>query len=147
MQNISKNENAVPMHNLSEIAEESHIQVDSFPLPKTKSISITDGTQYFIAIDPLEIRTTAEWNTHFAHEIGHCETGSFYNLHAPLDIRQKHELVADKWAVHHLIPQAWLEQALCLGYKEVWELADYFDVTEAFGRRALYIYYECPPMK
>ena len=42
----------------------------------------------------------------FAHELGHCETGSFYNRYAKLDVRQQHENRADKWAIRRLVPMA-----------------------------------------
>lgn len=132
---------------LYQIAEKAQIQIDFFPLAHVKSISATDGQQSYIAIDPLEIRTVAEWNTHFAHELGHCVTGSFYNLYAPLDQREKHETTANKWAVHNLIPQPLLEQAFQNGYTQIWELAEQFDVTEDLVRKALFYYYETPPMR
>ena len=76
----------------------------------------------------------------FAHELGHCETGAFYNRYAARDIRQKHENRANKWAYKKLVPEDELKQAFLQGYHEPWELAEYFGVTEAFLRGVLNCY-------
>ena len=72
-----------------------------------------------------------------AHELGHCETGSFYCKEAALDIRQKHEHQADKWAIGRLIPVDQLDDAVAEGCTDVWSLADHFGVTEGFMRKAV----------
>ena len=64
-----------------------------------------------------------------AHELGHCETGSFYNRYAKLDLRQKHENRADKWAIQHLIPVEELDEAVADGYTDLPSLAEHFCVT------------------
>ena len=45
-------------------------------------------------------------------------------------IASKAEYKALKWAALHLMPYQHLIQAFHKGYHEVWDLADYFDVTE-----------------
>ena len=75
-----------------------------------------------------------------AHEMGHIETNSFYNVHSPLDVRQKHENRANKWAIKQLITEEELDEAVANGHTEVWDLADYFDVTEEFMRKAVCLY-------
>ena len=77
---------------------------------------------------------------HLAHELGHCTTGSFYNRHAAIDYRRKHENKADKWAISKLIPLEALDQAVADGCSECWELADRFGVTEDFVRKAVCLY-------
>ena len=72
-----------------------------------------------------------------AHEMGHCVTGSFYNSDAACDIRKRHEIRADKWAIKQLIPQEELQEAVAAGYSEIWDLAEYFDVPEDLMRKAI----------
>lgn len=91
-------------------------------------------------MDPFRIETTAQERVHLAHELGHCETGSFYNVYSSLDIREKQEQRADRWAVSHLVPVEEFMSALSEGVVEVWELAEFFDVTEDFIRKAAEIY-------
>lgn len=94
----------------------------------------------YIGMDPFQIETTAQERVHLAHELGHCETGSFYNAYADLDIRGKQEKRADCWAVARLVPADELEYAVNCGMVEIWELAEYFNVTEDFVRKAAEIY-------
>ena len=77
-----------------------------------------------------------------SHELGHCVYGGFYNQYTPLDVREQHENKANAWAVYRLIPWGKLKQAVKNGITEVWDLAEYFDVTEDFMRWALSYYTE-----
>ncbi len=93
-------------------------------------------------MDPFQIETVAEEKVHLAHELGHCETGSFYNIYSSLDIREKQERRADGWAVLKLMPFCDFKNALSLGFTEIWELAEYFEVTEEFVLKAIKYYRE-----
>ena len=101
---------------------------------------MTSSGSCYIGIDPFEIETEAEERVHLAHEIGHCETGSFYNAYSDFDIHEKHELRADCWAASRLVPAQELICALKCGVVELWALAELFDVTEDFMQKAINIY-------
>lgn len=123
---------------LYRIAEEEGIEVDCFALKKREALSLMDDSgQCFIAIDPFQLLSNRDEKLKLAHELGHCVTGSFYNRYATRDCRQKHENAADKWAVTQLIPPEALDEAVAEGYTEVWELAEHFDVSEEFMRKAV----------
>lgn len=126
---------------LYEIAEENGTDIICCDLPETCSVSVITSTgRCCIGIDPFEIETTAEERVHLAHEIGHCETFAFYNAYSPLEIREKQEMKADRWAVSTLVPVWELTEALKRGINEIWDLAEYFDVTEEFIKKAIRIY-------
>lgn len=125
---------------LYNLAENKGIALDFYPMPKNRSAVLDLGGRYYIAIDPLVLGNTALERVCLAHELGHCETGSTYNIYSPLDIRAKHENRATKWAVDTLIPQADLEKAIKNGYRDVCSLAEYFSVTEEFMKKAIEIY-------
>ena len=57
-----------------------------------------------------------------------------------MDSRQRHENRANKWAIQALIPVEKLDDAIAEGCTEVWELAERFQVTEDFIRRAVCLY-------
>ena len=120
-------------------AEQNGIPIDNFELGKTESVSMMDISDQScnIAIDYKKIRSSADENTKLAHELGHCMTGSFYNEYSPLDIRQKHENAADRWAIEHVIPLKELHDAIFDGRDNVWDLADYFNVSLRFMQKAL----------
>ena len=115
---------------LYDFAAQHSVGVYWFSLDATESLSYmdADGTCY-IAMDPWWLRTLAVEKTKLAHELGHCETGSFYNRYAKLDLRQKHENRADKWAIQHLIPVEELDEAVADGYTDLPSLAEHFCVT------------------
>lgn len=122
---------------LYRLAEEKQIDVDFLPLPHAQSLSLPLGRRFGIAMDPSKLRGSADERVKLCHEMGHCVTGSFYNRYAPLDVRQRHELHADRWAIAQLMPRRELELALQSGIIENWELAEHFGVTEPFVEKAL----------
>lgn len=91
-----------------------------------------------IGIDDMP--TSADETVHLGHELGHTETGSFYSEMSCLDLRQRHENRADRWAIQKLIPVCDFDQAVGSGLTEVWQLADFFNVTEEFMRKAICLY-------
>lgn len=123
---------------LYEYAEDQGIDVDWFPMEQAASLSLPlpDGS-CAIAINPWKMGTLAQETVCLAHELGHCKTGSFYNRYAALDIRQKHENRADKWAIRQLVPENALDQAVADGYADLPALAERFGVTEQFMRKAV----------
>lgn len=126
---------------LYEIADKNGIEVICCNLPKTHSASVrTSKGKCCVGIDPFKIETTAEERVHLAHEIGHCETLAFYNAYSPLEIREKQEAKANRWAVLKLVPVGELTEAFRNGIIEIWELADHFNVTEEFMLKAIEIY-------
>ena len=123
---------------LYQLAQQENIEVLSYPLPQNGSMSVMlDGGQCFVGLDPSLRAGSVQERVHLSHELGHCVTGSFYNIYAAVDSRRRHENRADKWAVTTLISVEELDNAIAQGCTEVWELAEYFQVTEAFIRKAL----------
>lgn len=126
---------------LYDLAEQQNIPVLSFPLEKTGSMSVMlDSGACYVGMDPSVQDGGCEERVHLSHELGHCLTGSFYNIHAAVDCRQRHENRADKWAVTTLIPVDDLDDAVADGCTEVWELAERFQVTEEFVKKAVCYY-------
>ena len=126
---------------LYDFAKQQNIEVIPFPMPENDSMSImTEDGSCFIGIDPKIQDGGVQEKIHLSHEIGHCVTGSFYNIYAAVDSRQRHENRADKWAIRQLIPVDALDDAVAHGVTEFWELAEQFDVTEEFARKAVCYY-------
>ena len=126
---------------LYDFAKQQHIEVIPFPLPETGSMSVMeDGGICYIGMDDAVRDGAVQERVHLGHELGHCATGSFYNIYAPLDCRQRHENRADKWAILNLIPVDDLDEAVAEGCTEVWALAERFQVTEEFVKKAVCYY-------
>ena len=122
-------------------ASQQNIPVLRHPMPQCGSMSLmlSDGS-CAIGMDERVLDAGTQERVHLSHELGHCLTGSFYNIYAARDLRQRHENRADKWAIRRLIPVSDLDDAIAAGHTELWDLADYFGVTETFLKKAICLY-------
>lgn len=128
------------MTDLHQIADDAGIRIEYCRIPLNESISVEDVDGDFILMDCGLINARPKERVHLAHELGHCIKGAFYNPYAALDIREKHEKRATRWAIQKLIPWRELENAVSAGVTEIWELAEAFDITEDFVRKAIDYY-------
>lgn len=128
------------MDELFRMAAEAGIRVEYCRLPLNASVSAPDADGDFILMDYSLIGAGPRERVHFAHELGHCKTGSFYNRYTVFDLRRRHENRADRWAIGALLSEQALGEALAAGCTEVWSLAEYCNVTEAFMRKVLCLY-------
>ena len=108
-------------------------------IPAAVSITIDTGILN-IAID--KSLTQSEERVALAHELGHCETGSFYRRGIPGQCRAQLENRANKWAYAELLPEMEIRAAYAAGIIENWDLAEHFGVTEEFVVAALEYYTE-----
>lgn len=126
---------------LDDIIDKENITVLNAPCYNCGSISLmTNHGDCYIGIDDSQELSGAELLVHKAHEVGHCVLGAFYNRYAAFDVVSRHEQRADKWAIKKLIPEDELIEQFEIGLTEVWELAEYFGVTEDFMIKALELY-------
>ena len=126
------------LRSLYDLAAQQNIEVIPFPLPQNGSMSVmSDSGLCAIGMDESILDGGTQERVHLIHELGHCVTGSFYNIHAAVDCRQRHENRADKWAIRTLIPVEALDEAIANGCTEIWDLAERFGVTEDFIRKTL----------
>ena len=121
------------LSNLYHCAYNNHIPVLVYPMPQC--IQTEQGC--VIGMDKGVCDCYTQERTHLAHELGHCLTGSFYNAYTVHDVRHRHEVRADTWAIQTLIPAEKLDEAIASGCTEMWELAEHFGVTEEFMRKAV----------
>ena len=122
-------------------ASQQNIPVLRHPMPQCGSMSLMlpDGS-CFIGMDDRVTAGGTQERVHLSHELGHCLTGSCYNIYAAAALRARHENRADKWAIRRLIPVSDLDDAIAAGHTELWDLADYFGVTETFLKKAICLY-------
>lgn len=124
-------------HELYQIARDNDIPVILLDIPENGSMCIQTDRGCYIGMDNGVLEDEAARRVHLGHELGHCRTGAFYNRWAARDVRQKHENRADKWAIKKLVPEDKLKQAIEDGCTDLWALADRFNVTEAFMKKAV----------
>ena len=131
----------LPIPELYDLAGKQNIPIFSYPMPQNGSMSLMnpDGS-CCIGMDKGVLDGGVEERMHLSHELGHCLTGSFYNIYAAVDSRQRHENRANKWAIRALIPVEAQDDAIAEGCTELWALADRFGVTEELMRKAVCLY-------
>lgn len=125
---------------LMDIAQKRDITVMNISCPECGSISLLEGESCYIGIDGQT--DGREYKERFAHELGHCVKGAFYNRYSPYDIVSRHEARADSWAIEELVPKEELLQALAENLDSIYLLAEHFGVTEDFMKKVC-IHYGC----
>ena len=129
------------MKKLNKIANENGIHIVEMKMKgEQEALCCSVNNSYIIAIDPTKVKSKADLLVKSAHELGHCMTGSVYCMSYMPTPRERLENRADKWAIMNLIPVKNLKKALREGNTTLWELAEYFGVTEDFMVKALKLY-------
>ena len=109
-----------------------------FRLDKTGSISMMDDNgDCHVALDEKQIENSADRKVKLAHELGHCVLSAFYNRYSKFDLITQHEYRANRWAVEELLPFYRLRKALETGHIEIWDLAEFLELTEDFIKIAI----------
>ena len=109
-------------------------------MPEDPATTLEIGGNYGIFMDFDNIASPAAELVTVAHEGGHCSTGATHRVSSPYDLIEKHENKAWRWAVHELITEDELDDAVAGGHTELWDLADYFGVTEDFMQKTICYY-------
>lgn len=126
---------------LCDLAKDHDIGVYDFPLKRCRALTVHIDGKCDIALDLSKAVSEAERKSLLAHEMGHCETGAFYNEKNFLETSSRAEYRADAWAVRKLLPKRAFTHALKHGCDEVWKLSEHFGVETALVIFALKLYY------
>lgn len=105
------------------------IEIDDVPMKAIRAVSFPEG---WIAIDSRKFQSEVEYKCELAHEIGHCITGSFYNIHTQASERRLSERQANRFAAEMLVPFSELRKAMQRGITFNRILAKMFEVTVEF---------------
>lgn len=124
------------MSDLYAYADKNNIEIDYFPLRDTKSLSIIGA----IALNPNIVNTSSDMAVCLAHELGHHATNSFYKINSKFETRNRMEERATRWAVEQLVPIRKLKNELKNGLTEIWQLAEFFNVTPEFMNDVIRVY-------
>lgn len=130
----------IELNSLYDIADNSGINIDCFETASAESFSLFNKDLSIIVINPFTLKSTSDERVKVAHEVGHFKTGAFYNMYSSIDIREKHERKADKWAIKKLVPKNELIKAYKIGIYDNAELAELFGITEEFLQKVLNYY-------
>ncbi|UZT82931.1 ImmA/IrrE family metallo-endopeptidase [Caproicibacterium sp. BJN0003] len=118
------------------------ISLYQYDAGEVKSATIELNKQYGIFIDITRFSSLAETKRAIAHETGHCVTGCTHKVSSSLDLVQKHEYKANRWAVKRFLPFEQIQAAIQDGYTKPWQLAEYFGLPEPAIKWAIHYYIE-----
>lgn len=121
--------------------EDQNIKLFTHDIGFAGAATVEMNGQYGVFLDISCFRTINTYKEILAHEIGHCATGCTHKICSTLDLVQKHEYKANRWAIERYLPFDDLNAAIIDGYSEPWQLAEYFDFSESFINKAI-DYYE-----
>ena len=79
-------------------------QLRQMPLKGIKAITVKADDKYAVFVDMGDFSRISERAAAEAHECGHVATGTVHALGSPLEEIGRHELKADRWAVHRFLP-------------------------------------------
>ena len=128
------------LNSLYDIAANGGVAVDCFETESAESFCLLHPGLSLIVINPFLLQSVSDERVKLAHEVGHFQTGAFYNMYSPLDIRERAEHKADKWAIKKLVPKNELIEAYKNGICDNSELAELFGITEEFLQKVLQYY-------
>ena len=125
------------MTDLHQYAEDRGIRVDYRMMVTATSLSVHLGDSCAICIDPTKLH--GDEAEKLAHEIGHCETLSFYSPSTPLETVARCEHKADVWAIKKLVPKDELMK-LIADHRDKWEICDILGISADFLQKAAEYY-------
>ena len=110
------------------------IPFDGCPQP---GATIRDQGFYAVFLDFTKIRSTRLLRGVCYHELGHIATGALHKVDSPYELVERSEYRANRWAAEQYLTDEAFREAFSLGYTEIWQLSEFFDLPEADIRAAL----------
>lgn len=105
--------------------------------------TIRDRGFYAVFLDFTKIRSTRLLRGVCYHELGHIATGALHKVDSPYELVERSEYRANRWAAEQYLTDEAFREAFRLGYTELWQLAEYFDLPEADVQAALNYWTQC----
>lgn len=105
--------------------------------------TIRDRGFYAVFLDFTKIRSTRLLRGVCYHELGHVATGALHKVDSPYELVERSEYRANRWAAEQFLTEEAFREAFSLGYTELWQLAEYFDLPESDIRSALTYWTQC----
>ena len=120
-------------------------QVDIIPYAgcPQPGATIRDQPYYAIFLDFTKIRSTRLLRGVCCHELGHAATGALHKLSSPYELVERSEHRANRWSAEQFLTQEEFRTAFACGCRELWELAEYFDMPEPDVAKALNFWTQC----
>jgi len=99
--------------------------------------TIRDGEDIAIFLDVQSIGTLRQLKGICLHELGHAATGALHKVSSPYETVGRSEYRANRWAAQQYLSVEAFYEAFDAGCRDLWELAEYFDLPEQDVKNAL----------
>ena len=117
------------LNKLYDIATRENISIEDFKM-KNKAIIERIDKEYYIGLNYSKIKSITEEKELLAEELGHYYCNAFYNSSSsPSTIAQK-EYRANKWKCTVLVSANDFIDAFNKGLKNIYEIAEYLNLSE-----------------
>lgn len=98
--------------------------------------TIRDGTVYAVFLDFSQIHSTRLLRGVCCHELGHIATGALHKVDSPFELVERSEYRANRYVAQTYLTQEDFQEAFRAGCRELWQLAEYFDLPETDVEKA-----------
>lgn len=99
--------------------------------------TIRDGEHYAVFLDFSKIMSTRLLRGVCAHELGHIATGALHKVSSPYELVERSEYRANRYMAERFLTEEAFREAFAAGCRQLWELAEYFDLPEQDVKTAL----------
>ena len=124
------------------IANKAQLYFYPLGFAEAATVKHNSADEYGIFLDPAQLHGMADLKAKLAHECGHCATGAVHKANSPFQLIEKVEHRANRWMFERYFTLEQFAEALTLGYRTEWELAEWFEMPEGIVRQAVH-YYMC----
>ena len=105
--------------------------------------TIRDDGYYAVFLDFSKIHSTRLIRGVCIHELGHVATGALHKVDSPYELVERSEYRAKRWTAEQFLTEDAFREAFRLGYTELWQLSEYFDLPERDVQAALAYWTDC----
>ena len=125
----------------------NHVDVIPYVGIPHPGATIRDGEDHAVFLDFSQIQSTRLLRGVCCHELGHLATGALHKVDSPYELAERSEYRANRWVAEHFLRKEDFQQAFDDGCRELWELAEYFEMPERDVQAALQYWTNCRGIK
>ena len=109
---------------------ENQVEIIPFLGSPSPGATIRDQDFYAVFLDFSQIPTTRFLRGVCYHELGHVATGALHKVDSPYELVERSEYRAMRWGASQFLTPERFRAAFHDGCRELWQLAEYFDMPE-----------------
>ena len=131
----------IELNKLYEIAEKEDIKIYNWHIEDCYGCYLNIDKINVIALNYNELGTYIDEKIVLAEELGHYYYDATYTLESTNKVLiSKQEYKAKKWSYYTLVPYKSLQSAIIKGFRTLWDLANYFNVTYEYMQNCIDFY-------